>query len=89
MQITVFFTCGIITHLLQSVHGALPILPTHLRKTCLRLDFFTGMNVALWTMGSGTIEFFLSVFHELHEFSGKIFVITVKRFEPATSCVRD
>ena len=36
-----------------------------------------------------SIEFSLNVFNELTEFSEKIFVITAKVFEPATSFVSD
>ena len=36
---------------------------------------------------SATVSF--NVFIEFAEFSDKIFVITVKGFQPATSCVRD
>ena len=36
-----------------------------------------------------SIEFSLNVFNEFAEFSDKIFVVTIKRFEPVTSCVRD
>ena len=36
-----------------------------------------------------SLEFFLNVCTEFTKFSEEIFVITVKGFEPATSCVRD